>query len=68
MRGASKENKKYMRQFPLGSQKGLFGFNLVRDTDKMIVITEGQFDAMAVYQQTGFTAISLPNGANDIPN
>lgn len=32
-----------------------------------IVITEGEFDAMAVYQATGYQAISLPNGANHLP-
>lgn len=41
MRGASRETKKYMRQYPIGSQKGLFGLNLVKDTDKTIVVTEG---------------------------
>jgi len=39
-----------MRQHPAGSQKGFFGLNMVKDDDKDIVITEGEFDAMAVYQ------------------
>jgi len=30
---------------------------------KTIVVTEGEFDAMAVYQATGFPAVSLPCGA-----
>lgn len=50
MRGASKETKKYMRQYPIGSSRGIFGLNLVKDTDKTVVLTEGEFDAMAVYQ------------------
>jgi DNA primase len=29
--------------------RGLFGMNTVKDEDKVIVITEGEFDAMAVY-------------------
>ena len=41
MRGASKETKRYMRQYPLGNQKGLFGFNLIKDTDKEVILTEG---------------------------
>ena len=57
-----------MRQMPIGNQRGLFGFNLVKNDDKMVVLTEGQFDAMAVYQQTGYTAVSLPQGATNLPD
>jgi twinkle protein len=32
-----------------------------------VIITEGEFDAMAVYQATGLPAISLPCGANCLP-
>lgn len=39
----------------------------VCDTDKVIVITEGEFDAMAVHQETGLPCVSLPNGANSLP-
>lgn len=31
------------------------------------MITEGEYDAMAVHQETGLPAISLPNGANHLP-
>lgn len=31
------------------------------------MITEGEFDAMAVHQQTGFPSVSLPNGASHFP-
>nr|CAG4716277.1 unnamed protein product [Naegleria fowleri] len=35
--------------------------------EKRIIITEGEFDAMAVYQKTGITAVSLPNGCRSLP-
>lgn len=38
VRGSGKENKMYMRQFPNG-QKGLFGLNIVKDSDKTVIIT-----------------------------
>lgn len=43
----------------------LFGQNLCRDGGKMIVITEGEIDAMAVCQAMGLNwpAVSIPNGA-----
>lgn len=50
VRGASAENKKYTRQFPGGSKTGFFGLNTIAKTDKIVVITEGEFDAMAVNQ------------------
>ena len=34
----------------------------------MVVITEGEFDAMAVHQATGYPAISLPQGTNSLPD
>lgn len=39
----------------------------VTEADKVIVITEGEFDAMAVHQETGLPCVSLPNGANSLP-
>jgi twinkle protein len=45
----------------------LFGLTTVGENDKSIVITEGEFDAMAVYQETGIPSVSLPNGANHLP-
>lgn len=30
-------------------------------------MTEGEFDAMAVYEATGLPAVSLPNGASNLP-
>ena len=32
-----------------------------------LVITEGEYDAMAVWQQTGFATVSLPQGASHLP-
>jgi len=46
---------------------GLFGLNVVKPDDKIICITEGEFDAMAVYQETGISSVSLPNGTNSLP-
>ena len=68
VRGASKQTKMYTRQKPANSPKGLFGFNLIKDTDKVVVITEGEFDAMAVYQVTKMPTVSLPQGASNLPD
>jgi twinkle protein len=34
---------------------------------QVVVVTEGEFDAMAVHEVTGFPAVSLPNGASSLP-
>lgn len=41
IRGVGKENKKYMRQFPPGPSRGLFGLNTITKSDKTVVLTEG---------------------------
>ncbi len=46
---------------------GLFGLSTLQASDKVIIITEGEFDAMAVYQETHIPAVSLPNGASNLP-
>lgn len=46
---------------------GLFGWHTVPDDAKEIIITEGEYDAMAVYQATGRHAVSLPNGCRSLP-
>jgi twinkle protein len=33
----------------------------------IVVVTEGEFDALAVRQATGFAAVSLPNGCRSLP-
>ena len=47
---------------------GLFGMQLARRGGKMIVITEGEIDAMSVSQAMGNTwpAVSLPSGAQNL--
>lgn len=57
-----------MRQYPPGPARGLFGLNTVKKNDKMVVITEGEFDAMSVNQITGLPTLSLPQGANSLPD
>lgn len=47
--------------------KTLFGRHLCRDSGKMIVVTEGEIDAMSVTQVMGkqYPAVSVPQGAKD---
>lgn len=46
---------------------GLFGSHLVSPDLKEIILTEGEFDAMAIREGTGLPAISLPNGSHSFP-
>ena len=46
---------------------GLFGWHTVPCDAKEIIITEGEYDAMAVYQATGRHVVSLPNGCRSLP-
>eukprot|EP00602_Paraphysomonas_sp_CaronLab_P009375 CAMPEP_0185037728 /NCGR_PEP_ID=MMETSP1103-20130426/32532_1 /TAXON_ID=36769 /ORGANISM="Paraphysomonas bandaiensis, Strain Caron Lab Isolate" /LENGTH=478 /DNA_ID=CAMNT_0027575839 /DNA_START=143 /DNA_END=1576 /DNA_ORIENTATION=+ len=65
------------RLFPKGGGWGFFGWHVVRATDTEIVITEGEFDAMAVAQAIStlkkdhdmykLPVVSLPNGASSLP-
>ena len=50
-----------------GGDWGLFGLHAVPADASELVITEGEYDAMAVYQATGRAAVSLPNGAASLP-
>ncbi|ETI36361.1 hypothetical protein F442_17360 [Phytophthora nicotianae P10297] len=52
---------------PKGGSWGLFGWNTVPTTAQELVLTEGEFDAMAVHQATGMAAVSLPNGCQSLP-
>jgi twinkle protein len=61
------DDKKSMKLEPKGGRWGLFGLNTVPPDADEVVITEGEFDAMAVYQATGRPAVSLPNGATSLP-
>jgi twinkle protein len=46
---------------------GLFGQNVSRDSGKMIVVTEGEIDALSVSQAQGnkWPVVSVPNGAHN---
>jgi Toprim-like len=65
-------NKKHQRLDPPGGGWGLFGFHTVPNNNDdeqpaELVLTEGEYDAMAVYQATGRPAVSLPNGCRSLP-
>lgn len=59
--------KSAMRLEPRGGRWGLFGMHTVPESATSVVLTEGEFDAMAVHQATGMPAVSLPNGASSLP-
>ena len=61
------KHKHMQRLEPGGGGWGLFGWHTVPDTAKSIVLTEGEFDAMAVHQATGVPTVSLPNGCQSLP-
>ena len=61
------ENKSWQRMDPPGGGWGLFGWHTIPPDAKEIVVTEGEYDAMAVYQATGRPAVSLPNGCRSLP-
>lgn len=61
------EQKGWQRLDPPGGGWGLFGLHTVPDDAREIVLTEGEYDAMAVYQATGRPAVSLPNGCRSLP-
>jgi len=52
---------------PRGGARALFGMHTVPKNSSVILITEGEFDAMAAHQETGLPCVSLPNGANSLP-
>ena len=63
-------NKAYQRMEPAGGQWGMFGLSSLPTTGpppEELIITEGEFDAMAVFQETGRPAVSLPNGCRSLP-
>ncbi|KAF4134621.1 AAA domain [Phytophthora infestans] len=61
------EDKAKQQLVPKGGSWGLFGWNTVPATAQELVLTEGEFDAMAVHQATGMAAVSLPNGCQSLP-
>lgn len=60
-------NKHNMRFEPSGGASGFFGWQHYVKGCREIVITEGEFDAMVVWQQTNLFAVSLPHG-NTLPH
>ena len=59
--------KNHQRLVPAGGNWGFFGYHTIPATATSVILTEGEFDAIAAYQCTGVPAISLPNGANNLP-
>mmetsp|Transcript_18316 Transcript_18316/g.27129 ORF Transcript_18316/g.27129 Transcript_18316/m.27129 type:complete len:713 (+) Transcript_18316:72-2210(+) len=68
IKARSLERKDWQRMYPRGGKVGLFGYDTIPQDAKEIVITEGEYDAMAVYQETGRAAVSLPNGTGSKPD
>jgi hypothetical protein len=58
-------HKGNQRLLPSGGVWSFFGWETVPAESEELVITEGEFDAMAVFQ--GLPAVSLPNGAKNLP-
>jgi hypothetical protein len=68
VRAVGRENKKHQKTIPTGCQvQALFGLPTVEEDSKILIITEGEYDAMAVYQETGKPTVSLPQGASHLP-
>ncbi|CAI5733448.1 unnamed protein product [Hyaloperonospora brassicae] len=61
------DDKAKQQLVPKGGSWGLFGWNTVPAAASELVLTEGEFDAMAVHQATGMAAVSLPNGCQSLP-
>jgi twinkle protein len=59
--------KAWQRLDPPGGGWGLFGWHTIPKDAKEIVLTEGEYDAMAVHQATGLPSASLPNGCRSLP-
>ena len=63
----SRVSKNHQRLLPVGGNWGFFGYHTIPASATSVILTEGEFDAIAAYQCTGVPAISLPNGANNLP-
>lgn len=63
------DDKRLMRSVPMGTNaQTFFGWHTIPPQAKEVVITEGEIDAMTVFQETKMPAISVPNGANAFPD
>ena len=67
IKARSLKHKGHQRLDPPGGGWGLFGWHTVPADATSVVVTEGEYDAMAVYQATGRPAVSLPNGCRSLP-
>jgi twinkle protein len=61
------QSKAWQRLDPPGGGWGIFGYHTIPANTKELVVTEGEYDAMAVWQATGRAAVSLPNGCRSLP-
>lgn len=60
-------NKKNYKILGDSSFKEFFGQNIFKiDSNRILVITEGEFEAAVIYQEAGFNAVSLPNGISSL--
>jgi twinkle protein len=60
-------SKGFQKLDPAGGGWGFFGWHTIPENATEIVLTEGEFDAMAVHQATKRPAISLPSGCRNLP-
>ncbi|XP_954352.1 DNA polymerase i, putative [Theileria annulata] len=62
-------DKSKIKILPRGGTWGMFGGHLIQEAleKDSIVLSEGELDAMSIFQETGRITISLPNGANSLP-
>jgi twinkle protein len=67
IKARSLTNKACQRLDPPGGAWGFFGYHTIPSNAKEVVLCEGEYDAMAVWQATGRPAISLPNGCRSLP-
>jgi len=67
IKARSLSNKAWQRLDPPGGCWGFFGWHTIPPDATEIVITEGEYDAMAVYQVSGRPSVSLPNGCRSLP-
>ena len=49
--------KAHMRMDPAGGGTGFFGWHTVKNPEETLVITEGEYDAMTVWQETGVQCV-----------
>ena len=57
--------KKYGKEYCESNCKPiLFGMNICKDTEKPLILTEGQIDSLSVLEAGIENAVSVPNGAN----